>query len=98
MYQCNMKSVMKKQIMNIERDGPFEVSILRKLMDRSEQNYLSPEKYYIYIFCEILEEISSAISELKLLEKSNTRGRRGGFTLHLRRRLLEIYLTLNTDK
>ena len=68
-------------------DGPFKVSILRKLMDRSEPNYLSIEKYTIYIICEILEEIGSAISELKFLKKSNREEEEAEAALHLRRLL-----------
>ena len=58
-------------------------------MDRSEPNYLSPEKYHIYIFCEILEEIDSVISELKFLKKLNREEKEAEAALHLRR-LLEI--------
>ena len=56
-------------------------------MDRSEPDYLSLEKYYIYIFYEILEEIGSAISELKFLKKSNREEEEAEAALHLRRNL-----------
>ena len=56
-------------------------------MDRFESNYLGLEKYSIYIFCEILEEISSAILELKFLKKSNREEEEAKAALHLGRLL-----------
>ena len=58
-------------------------------MDKSEPDYVSLEKYHIYIFCGILEEISSAILELKFLKNLNREEEEAEAALHLRR-LLEI--------